>query len=118
MGGERGECLGQWRVFLPQEGGFRLLGRIETCGGHRLAVVEVRPPVPRSLLNAHQVIGIVEWISAATDINTVEGGPQLLVAIELQAEGFLNPEATSSKFDPSASNRTMDPPHFTLPLIT
>src|SRR5688500_8426360 len=87
MGAERHECFRQWRVFLPEECGFRLLWRIETCSGHRLTVVEVRPPVPRSLLNAHQVIGIIEWISTTAHVSTVEGRPQLLVAIELQAEG-------------------------------
>src|SRR5687768_17116062 len=87
MGAERGERLRQRRVFLPQERGFGLLGRIETWRGHRLTIVKVRPPVPGSLLNAHQVVRVVEWISAATYVSTVEGRPQLVVGVELQPEG-------------------------------
>src|SRR5688572_4017499 len=86
MGAERGECLGEWRVLLPQEGGLGLLGRIETCGGNRLSVIKIRPAIPSALLDAHQVIGIVEWVSTAADISAMERSPQLLVAIELQAE--------------------------------
>src|SRR5687768_2722403 len=68
-----------------------MAGGVEGAVGDGLTVEELGPAVPGVLLDADEVVGVVEDVAGAAHVGAVEGGPELPAAIEADAEGVAQP---------------------------
>src|SRR5687767_12175718 len=73
-------------MVAQEERRLRLFGRVEARLGHRAAVEVVGETVPAPLLDANQIIRIVENIATATHVGAVVRGPELAAGVELHTE--------------------------------